>query len=91
MQQNAFHDVDTYASLDKQYKMIKLILMFHKEAERALKTGVYLEKILAMEVRDKIARSKYIAESEINRIDEITAELTSEVDTLISEGGVLDA
>lgn len=91
LQQNAFHDVDTYASLDKQYKMLKLILGFHKEAERALKTGVYLEKILAMEVRDKIARSKYIAESEISRIDEITTELTSEVDTLISEGGVLDA
>ena len=91
LQQNAFHDVDTYASLDKQYKMLKLILGFHKEAERALKTGVYLEKILAMEVRDKIARSKYIVESEISRIDEITTELTSEVDTLISEGGVLDA
>ena len=59
LQQNAFHEVDTYASLDKQYKMLKLILSFKVEAERALDAGVYLNKILALdEVRDRIARSK---------------------------------
>ena len=70
LQQNAFHEVDTYASLDKQYKMLKLILSFKVEAERALDAGVYLNKILALdEVRDRIARSKYIHEEELNKID----------------------
>ncbi|WP_288222016.1 V-type ATP synthase subunit A [uncultured Clostridium sp.] len=93
LQQNAFHEVDTYASLDKQYKMLKLILLFKKEAERALKAGVYLNKILGLsEIRDKIARSKYISEDNINKIDEIEIELKSAIDTLINqEGGVLDA
>ena len=45
LMQNAFHDVDTYSSLEKQYKMLKLVLSFQDEAERALKAGVYLEKI----------------------------------------------
>ena len=93
LQQNAFHEVDTYASLDKQYKMLKLILLFKKEAERALKAGVYLNKILGLsEIRDKIARSKYIHEKNINKIDEIELELKSAIDALITEeGGVLDA
>ena len=91
LQQNAFHEVDTYASLDKQYKMLKLILLFKKEAERALDSGVYLNKILSLKVRDRIARSKYIAEENINTIDDIADELISEINQLISEGGVLDA
>ena len=74
LQQNAFHEVDTYASLDKQYKMLKLILLFKKEAERALKAGVYLNEILALsEIRDKIARSKYIPEENLSRMNEIEA------------------
>ena len=93
LQQNAFHEVDTYASLDKQYKMLKLILLFRKEAERALKAGVYLNEILGLsEIRDKIARSKYIQEDNINKIDEIGLELKAAIDALITEkGGVLDA
>ena len=91
LQQNAFHEVDTYASLGKQYKMLKLILKFYDEANRALEVGVYLDKILALEVRDKIARSKYIAEEEIAKIDDISNELNKAVTDLINEGGVLNA
>ena len=71
--------------------MLKLILKFYDEGRRALKTGVYLDKVLAMEVRDRIARSKYIDEKNLDRIDTISTELTSEIDKLISEGGVIDA
>ncbi len=91
LQQNAFHEVDTYASLDKQYKILKLVLKFMKEANKALDAGVYLEKILNISVRDKIARSKYISETEIDKIKEIEEELENEIQKLIIEGGVLDA
>lgn len=91
LQQNAFHEIDTYASLNKQHKMLKLILLFKKEAERALESGVYLNNILNLSMRDKIARSKYIAEDNIDTINNIADELVSEISRLISEGGVLDA
>ena len=91
LQQNAFHEVDTYASLNKQHKMLKLILLFRREAERALEAGVYLNNILNLPIRDKIARSKYIAEDNIDTINNIADELISEINRLISEGGVLDA
>ncbi|MEG0296452.1 MAG: V-type ATP synthase subunit A [Clostridium sp.] len=91
LQQNAFHEIDTYASLDKQYNMLKLIILFRKEADRALEAGVYLDKILNLEVRDRIARSKYIPEDKLSTMDEIAAQLRTDIDNLISEGGVLDA
>ncbi|MBM6837438.1 V-type ATP synthase subunit A, partial [Clostridium saudiense] len=74
-----------------QYRMLKLVLLFKKEAERALEAGVYLNKILELEVRDKIARAKYISEDDIKRTDEISEELKGAIDDLISKGGVLNA
>lgn len=92
LMQNAFHDVDTYSSLEKQYKMLKLVLAFQDEAKRALKAGVYLNKIISMgEMRDKIARAKFIPEDNIGRIDEIREELKIEIDKLIAEEGVVNA
>jgi len=93
LQQNAFHEVDTYTSLNKQYKMLKLILSFRKEAEKALEAGVYINEILNLaELRDKIARSKYITESELSKIDDIAAEVRATMEGLIKEkGGVLNA
>ena len=92
LQQNGFHEIDTYTSLDKQYKMLKLIITFRREAERALDAGVYLNKILEQEeIIDRIARSKYIHENEIEKIDQIAVDLKAIIDELIKEGGVLDA
>lgn len=92
LQQNGFHEIDTYTSLDKQYKMLKLIITFRREAERALEAGVYLNKILEQEeIIDRIARSKYVHEDEIEKIDQIAVDLKATIDKLINEGGVLDA
>ncbi|MCR1933620.1 V-type ATP synthase subunit A [Clostridium tepidum] len=91
LQQNAFHEVDTYASLRKQYKMLKLVLFFYDEAQRALNASVYLKELLDLEVRDKIARAKYVSEENIENIDGIFDELTGIIDELISKGGIMDA
>ncbi|WP_244833132.1 V-type ATP synthase subunit A [Clostridium sp. BJN0001] len=92
LQQNAFHEVDTYASLSKQYKMLKLILSVMDEGNRALDAGVYLNKIEGLDdIVDRIARSKYIHEDDIAKIDQIGVDLKAAIDKLISEGGVQDA
>ncbi len=88
LQQNAFHDIDTFCSLEKQNKMLKLILQFYDLGMKALEKGVYLKDIEHMPVRENIARSKYIEE---DKIDEISVELTQAINKLIEEGGILDA
>lgn len=91
LQQNAFHEVDTFCSLNKQNKMLKMILNFYDQGKRALEQGVYLKDILNMDVRNRIARAKYIAEDNIDEIDKINEELIASIDNLISKGGILDA
>ena len=92
LQQNSFHEVDTYTSLKKQYKMLSLVMGYKREAERALEAGVYLNDILALEdLKDRIARSKYIAEKDLDQMDKIFVDLKAAIDDLISKGGVANA
>jgi V/A-type H+/Na+-transporting ATPase subunit A len=91
LQQNSFHEVDTYTSLNKQYKMLKLIIDYKREAERALEAGVYLSSILDLEdLKDKIARSKYIAEKDLKKIDQISIDLKAAIEELINKGGAVN-
>ena len=66
LHQLAFHEVDTYTSLHKQYLMISLILAFHTEGQKCIKLGVSVEKIVSLPVREKIGRFKYIREENVN-------------------------
>ena len=87
LQQNAFHEVDTYCSLPKQFKMLKLILSFYDEAQRGLKEGIYLNEILALPAREKITRAKNISEKELDSFDKIEEEIKEAISKLIAEGG----
>ncbi|OOM07281.1 V-type ATP synthase subunit A [Clostridium saccharobutylicum] len=92
LQQNSFNEIDTYTSLNKQYKMLKLIISYKREAERALESGVYLSDILSLEdLKDRIARSKYVSENQLDKIDEIYTNLTSSINHLISKVGEANA
>jgi V/A-type H+-transporting ATPase subunit A len=91
LQQNAFHEVDTFCSFAKQNLMLKLVLEFYDQGIKALKKGVYIKEIEKLAVRDKIARAKYIPEDNIEEIEKITEELIANIDNLISKGGILDA
>jgi len=64
LHQNAFHDVDTYASLAKQAAMLRTILRFHELGRAALARGVQAEAVEQVAVRDRIARMKYLAEAD---------------------------
>lgn len=86
LHQNAFHEVDTYTSLDKQYRMLKLIKKFHDLGIEAVNNYAELDDILAIPVKEKIGRAKYIEESAIGTFDEISNELETEMRALISGG-----
>jgi V/A-type H+-transporting ATPase subunit A len=64
LHQNAFHPQDTYTSLRKQYLMLRTILHFHNQSIKALEEGVDLEEILALKVREKISKLKYLPEED---------------------------
>ncbi len=65
LHQLAFHEVDTYTSLNKQLHMIKLILAYYDVASEALKAGGDIEKISSLPVRENIGRFKYVKEENV--------------------------
>jgi V/A-type H+-transporting ATPase subunit A len=83
LHQNAFHEIDTYASLKKQYKMLSVCLFYYTSAKEALARGVIFDDIRKMEVRDKIARMRYLPESEVGNIDKIKDEVAQAFERLI--------
>jgi V/A-type H+-transporting ATPase subunit A len=83
LHQNAFHEIDTYASLKKQHKMLAVCMFNYNRAREALKRGVAFDDIVKMDIRDKIARMKYLEEAGMKKIDAIREEVVAEFDRLI--------
>lgn len=89
LHQNAFHDIDTYTSLEKQYGILGLILKWGELGEKALAAGAPLSKISALPVREEIGRAKYVPENEMaERFAIITQNLESQMSALYEEGGI---
>ncbi|AXV37155.1 MAG: ATP synthase subunit A [Methanobacteriaceae archaeon] len=83
LQQNAYHEVDTYCSSSKQYQMLKTIMMFHEKATEALDRGAPSDEIIALTVKEDIGRMKFIPEAEfeekVKEIQDKIVKQTSEV------------
>ena len=65
LHQLAFHEVDTYSSLRKQYLMMKLVLRFYDGSLDALKKGANIEKLVSIPSRESVGRFKYVHENDI--------------------------
>ena len=64
LHQNAYHDVDTYSSSQKQFHMLEIIIDLHHWAAQALERGVNFKEILELKERDDIAKLKFVPENE---------------------------
>lgn len=64
LQQNAFHEVDSYCSLKKSYAMMKAILYLNKLAMQAVEQGVRVQSIIASSAKDKLLIAKYEVKAE---------------------------
>lgn len=90
LQQNAFDSVDTFTSFDKQEAMLNNILTFADEGNRALALGTYFKELMegTVTIRDRMARSKYIAESSLAEIQQLSQVIRSDVQGIIERGGL---
>lgn len=85
LHQNAFHDIDTYTSLAKQYKLLKLILKYYNDGMQALQDGADFKSLSELPVREKIGRFKYIEENDISvAYDNIVKQLNEEISALLA-------
>ena len=65
LHQDAFHEVDTYTPLQKQYTMMQLVLDYYDKAVEALGKGASIDDLVKLPVRERIGRFKYIQEQDM--------------------------
>jgi V/A-type H+-transporting ATPase subunit A len=68
LHQNAFHKIDTFSQIDKQFDMMKVILHFHDQGLAAIQRGTETAEIFKLAVREDIARAKYVDYAEKDKI-----------------------
>lgn len=89
LHQQAFHEVDTYSSANKQYMLMKLVVEYYEKSKVAIENGMDIEEIVKLPVREKIGRFKYVKEEKAKaQFDEIMLQLTEQTH---SNGGDADA
>ena len=86
LHQNAFDEVDTYTSPEKQYHMLRLILLFGDKGAQALDGGTNLSQVLSLPVRERIGRAKYIHEEGMAEFNQIESDLNTQIGNLLAEG-----
>lgn len=92
LHQNAFHETDTYTSLDKQYKMMHLVLAYFDLSTMALKNGADIEKLVSLPVRERVGRFKYVQnENAEKEYEDIMLNLEKSINNLTTKGDNEDA
>ncbi len=81
LNQNAFSDTDTYTPLEKQHKMMKMILAYYDKGQEALKNGATIDSLVKLPCREEIGRYKY---TENEKVDSEYARIMKDLDDAIA-------
>jgi len=86
LQQNAFHEHDSFCPAPKQYAMLKTIMNFYHSIITAIEKGVNINKIKKMKSKDALG---YMGRTPTNQyeaeFEKIDREMKAEIEALISE------
>jgi V/A-type H+-transporting ATPase subunit A len=82
LQQNAYHDIDTYCEPKKTYLLAETILYFSKKAHTALERGISVPTILNLDSKEKVPNVKFIKDYE-RELTKIRLEMDREFEKLV--------
>jgi len=89
LQQSAYDEVDTYTSIQKQYRMLRAILSFGDREQDAIQRGAKVAELSKLPVRQKLSRMKWIPEKELKgQFDQLDLEMGQSVEAVaVAAGG----
>ena len=80
LQQSAFDKIDMYSTVEKQVKMLKIIVTYYRMGQEAIKKGATLIKLKRMKVASEIARMKFsVPNEEVDKLDQLQERLEREM------------
>jgi V/A-type H+-transporting ATPase subunit A len=80
LQQSAYHEIDSFCPLEKQYLMLKVILAFYDRASEAMIRGVALNKILKLPLKAEVGRMKELGD--VEKIRSLIGEIDKNISAL---------
>jgi V/A-type H+-transporting ATPase subunit A len=84
LHQDAFHEVDTYTDLSKQFMMMELILGFYDISVESLNKNISIDALVKLPVRERIGRFKYVTMDHLKQeFDDIMENILREIDGLV--------
>ncbi|MCP1662359.1 V/A-type H+-transporting ATPase subunit A [Methanocalculus sp. AMF5] len=83
LQQSAFHDIDSFCSLDKQYWMLKTILTFYESGKRSMNRGVGIDAVMQLPVKKDIGRMKELPDAAM--VEEYIERINRDIASLLEE------
>jgi len=84
LQQNAFHAEDTYVPLEKQKRMMQVILYLHAKSKEIVSHGIPISKIIATGLFDKLTKMKYdIPNSRLDLFDGYMQEIDEKLGAIL--------
>ena len=86
LQQNSFDAVDSYSPVEKQIRMLGLILNFHRQAQRIIKMGALISSIHDLPVVNTLIRMKtQVGNEELSKLDDIQNDMNEQMQKLEAE------
>jgi V/A-type H+-transporting ATPase subunit A len=83
LQQNAYDKIDTFSTIEKQAKMLHIIVTYWKRGSEAIKKGAILAKLRKMKVYQDIVKMKFsISNDNLSGLDKIEARLERSMDQM---------
>jgi V/A-type H+-transporting ATPase subunit A len=83
LQQNALDAIDTYCSPVKQYRMLKIIVDFHHQADAVVAKGVPIFKVTQIPAMEDIMRMKSgIPNDQLQKLDEVEKKMHENLSAL---------
>jgi V/A-type H+-transporting ATPase subunit A len=83
LQQSAMDEIDTYSTVEKQVKMLRIIVTYYRLGSEAIQKGATLIKLRRMKVVSDIARMKLaVSNEEAGRLDDLQYRLEKEMTRL---------
>ncbi len=88
LQQNAFMDVDSYSSHDRQMRMLAMILNFDRLCRDAIGKGAALQPMFEIPAKEKIGRAKFVdADNYTAEYAAIAEEMEREIAAIAEKAG----
>lgn len=83
LQQNAYDKIDMFSTIEKQAKMLHIIVTYWKRGSEAIKNGAILVKLRKMKVYQDIVKMKFsIPNDNLSGLDKIEARLERSMDQM---------